>query len=139
MGLIQLEDTEDSIVLVAFSKVWQKLKGNLVLGSACAAEGKIDDRGQMVLDRLTNADAFTGKSQRYVNIILNVSEGQDVDVRKLVTALNECRGKARVMLELRSEEETCRMCLSCSASPEKLPDALSGVLSAGSYVVEMAS
>ena len=139
MGLIQLEDTEDSIVLVAFSKLWQKLKGSLVLGSACVAEGKVDDRGQMVLDRLTGADDFTGKSQRYVNIIINVTGGQDVDVRGLVTALNECRGKARVMIELRSEEETCRMCLSCSASPEKLPDALSGVLSAGSYVVEMAS
>ena len=77
MCLIEVEDTENIITCVAFPSVWAKLKGNVYPGDACLVEGKIDDRGQLLLEDLILLDDLENNAKKYVNIKFDVSNIQD--------------------------------------------------------------
>ena len=134
MCVLQLEDSESSIDTVIFPAMWSELKGTLTAGTACVIEGKIDDRGQLLPDKILTIDELDEKAQRYVTLRLNDVGG--IDPKKLLQALNGCRGKHRMILELCNDDETCRVYLGAvGVSPERLEGALSGVIPADSFEI----
>ncbi len=117
MCVMNLEDDENSIGLVVFPKLWQELKGYVNKGLACIAEGKMDDRGQMILDRLTKYDELDG-AQRYINIPVDINQ-EKLNMKEFVQNLRSHKGNAKVILELKDEDESCRICLNgVSVDPE---------------------
>ncbi|MBR6900744.1 MAG: hypothetical protein IKN30_01610, partial [Synergistaceae bacterium] len=86
-------------------------------GLACIAEGKMDDRGQMILDRLTKYDELDG-AQRYINIPVDINQ-EKLNMKEFVQNLRSHKGNAKVILELKDEDESCRICLNgVSVDPE---------------------
>ena len=128
MCVINFEDDENSVGLVVFPKLWQELKGYVNKGLACVAEGKMDDRGQMILDRLAKVDELE-KSQRYVNIAIDVNQ-EKLDMEEFIAKLKSHKGNAKVILELKDEDEICRICLNgVSVDPELVRNEELGVRS----------
>ena len=136
MCILQLEDTEEGIGVVLFPKMWQELKGTVNPGDALVVEGRMDDRGQLLPDRILRPEELDGAAQKYATLRLNVSSLSGADMKSFARALNSCRGKSRLILEVSGDDEMCRVYLGgCSVSPEKLGDSLSGVISSGEFTV----
>ena len=133
MSILQLEDNEQSIDLIAFPGAWQEFKEFVKVGMACVIEGKLDDRGQIITDKIIPVDGLKSRGQRYVNVILNTHNFSPVS---FVRALNGCKGKAKIVLDIRSENDRTFYCLNgLSVEPEKLNTALSAVMPAGSFEI----
>ena len=139
MCVLQLEDAENSIEAVLFPKTWQEMKGAVEKGMACVIEGRIDERGQILPDKIIPVDGLELRGQRYVKISLNVSGSEDFHMKEFVRALGSCKGKARVLVEFRNDSEVMRLCLNeYSVAPEKVSDVLSRALPDGSFEVHAA-
>ena len=139
MCTFQLEDTEKSIDVVMFPKTYAEMKGVVEKGTACVVEGRIDDRGQILPDKIVPVDGLELRGQRYVKIKLNVTGRDDFDMKAFVIALGSCKGKARVLVEFRNDSEEMRVCLNqYSVDPEKINAAIAEVLPEGMYQISAA-
>ena len=133
---LQLEDTEGSIDVVIFPKMWEELKGTLTVGDACVIEGKFDDRGQLLPDKIMMADDLNGKAKRYITLSVDAEECRNMNLKRFVAALNGSKGNSRVILELKGEGETfCVYLGGCNIDAERLNDSLSKVMPSGSFSV----
>ena len=128
MCTFQLEDSEKSIEVVMFPKTYAEMKGVVERGTACVVEGRIDERGQMLPDKIVPVDGLALRGQQYVKITLNVSGNKNMNMKDLARVLGSCKGKARVLVEFRNDVEVMRLCLNeYNVEPEKLSEALSKV------------
>ena len=119
---ISLEDSENNIEIVVFPRIWQGLKGILDKGQACIVEGRMDDRGQMILEKLIRFEDIEN-SQSYCTIPLNINQNEKFNMKEFIQKLRGCKGNSKVILELKNEDETCKMCLnSISVDPEKVSE-----------------
>lgn len=119
MAIIALEDAENNTEVVAFSRTWADLKDKLKVGTACTVEGKMGDRGQLIVDKIKLPDELEN-SQEYFNILFDVNKKENLNVKEFVQKLRNCKGKAKVILNLQDGDETCRICLNgLSVNPEK--------------------
>ena len=125
MCILQLEDTEGSIDAVIFPAMWEKLRGSITKGMACVIEGRMDDRGQFLPDKIISADELDERAQKYVTLKLT---GAIPSVREFAKAVNSSRGSARIILEVHSEDEICRILLGNSVDPERLRESMKGVI-----------
>ena len=132
MCIVQLEDTEANIDVVFFPQKWDELKGIITPGTAFVVEGKIDDRGQLLPDKIIMADELDERGQKYLTLSIT---GEIPNVKDFVRVFNSCRGKERVILELKNDDDICRVCLGVFADGEKLSSALSNVLPANSFAI----
>ena len=132
MCIIQLEDTESSIDTVIFPSLWENLKGSITTGTACVFEGKTDDRGQFLAEKVIFPDELAEKGQRYVTLSLT---GEIANIKDFARAVNSCRGNAKMILEAKRDEETCRILLGSSVDPEKIASALQGVIASGGFEI----
>ena len=119
---IQVEDTEKSIDVVIFPKMWQNVKGTFLLGDACLIEGKFDDRGQVILEKLILADEIEHKAQRYINVSLNEADINKFDTRKFasIAQSRDYKGNAKIIIEVIGSSKRSYMCLNgFPVSPDK--------------------
>ncbi|MBQ6775242.1 MAG: DNA polymerase III subunit alpha [Synergistaceae bacterium] len=110
MANISIEDAENSVDLVIFPQMWAELKGYVTKGQACTVEGRKDDRGQIIVDKLTSLDELDN-SPRYALISIDLKLNENLNMKEFVQKLRGYKGDAKVVLELKSDDETCRMCL----------------------------
>ena len=134
MCIIQLEDNEQSVDVIAFPGAWQEYKDFVKIGLACIVEGRIDERGQLIPDKIVPVNGLEMRAQKYVNIIININN--NLNMKNFIRALNGCKGKAKVILELRNDEQVGVYALNnCNVDPEKLNEALSEIMPAGSFEI----
>ena len=132
MCTVQFEDTEASIDVVFFSSTWERFKEKITQGTAFLVEGRIDDRGQLLPDKIIMSDELDGRRQKYLTLTIT---GELPNNKNFARALNSCRGNERVILELKRDNETCRIYLGCAADSEMLTSALSEVLPVKSFSI----
>ena len=114
MCSLQIDDSENSIDVIIFPNKWQDLKGNISQDMPCLIEGSIDDRGQILLDKIfTDLD---GLKNEFVNISLNLeddTENFDSLMKKFTTVLfdsqNNSKTGKRVILNVNSTSERGRI------------------------------
>lgn len=136
MCIMKLEDAEASIDVVIFPNIWPEMKGILSVGKAYIVAGKVDDRGQFVPEKILPADGADNLAQKYVKIIVNVEMHTDLNMRDFALALNRCRGKARLLMELRERDEAVLLWLKeYSVDGAKLREVVSGLLPEGMYEI----
>ena len=131
MCIMQLENSEHSITLIAFPKVWEALKSKVKIGEPCVIEGKMSDREQVIIDDLITLDELESKGHRFVNISVNFSgikEIKNFNVKDFYLALKDCKGNVSVLLEFYNDEEICHVWLSQRVEPEKLKSRLSEII-----------
>ena len=108
---INFEDAENNIDIVAFPRTWQEIRGTITKGQACIIEGRPDERGQVILDKLIKAEDVEN-TQGYVNITLDVAQqNEKFSLKEFIQKLRSYRGKSKVILELKNEDESCKICL----------------------------
>ncbi len=114
MGTLQIEDSESSIDAIVFPKQWEGMKEKLRTGMPCVAMGKIDDRGQMIIDAVILSEELEQSGQRYVKLKIDVSELSRINPKELMTKINGSKGKAKLILELEDENETRHISINSS-------------------------
>ena len=128
MGVLLLEDSESSVSMVAFPRTWAKVKESARVGVPCVAEGKMDDREQLLLDKLTPLSDFSEQDPQIVRIRLRVNLVPQFDVKNFARALRGCRGASPILLELRDDHDACVLYLNDfrvdARSPERLHERL---------------
>lgn len=132
MCIVQFEDTEANIDVVFFPQMWQEYKDILTAGTAFVVEGRVDDRGQLLPDKIIMSEELDGRGQKYLTLSIT---GEIPNVKDFARIINSCRGNERVILELKKDDEICRIYLGCNSDGEKLLSALPGVLPANSFAV----
>ena len=136
---MQVDDAEDSAEIVIFPDKWKTLKESLHVGSACVVEGKLDDRGQIILENIVLSENLESSGQKYINIIMNLTghENNLPDMRKFFGVLVECKGRYKVMLEMIRDDDICNMCFKEPlVDPEKLQRKLQEEMPAESRMFE---
>ncbi|MBQ7196549.1 MAG: DNA polymerase III subunit alpha [Synergistaceae bacterium] len=129
MGTLSFEDTEDNTEIVAFSQTWLDIKDKIAPGLACTVVGKIGNRGQLIIDKLITHDEVE-QTQSYYNIAIDVNSIENFNMKEFVQKLRSCKGSSKVILELKDEDESCKICLNAlTVDPEKVSE-LSLALSA---------
>ena len=119
MAIITLEDAENSTEVVVFPKAWADLKDKLKVGTACTIEGKIGDRGQLIVDKAKLPDELEN-AQEYFNIAIDLNKKENLVIKEFIQTLRNCKGKAKVILNLQDYDETCKICLNgLTVNPEK--------------------
>ena len=126
MCIMQIEDAENSLDVVIFPSLWQDIKGTVPNGTACIIEGRIDDRGQMILEKLVKHDEIDKNVQTYVNIILTLDKPETPDMKNFVRALVGCKGTSKIILSVREngKPEKIMYLNAYPVNPEKLRDYL---------------
>ncbi len=125
MGVIEIEDSENSITCIAFPAVWLEIHEKILLGEACLIEGRLDDRGQLLIEKLFTLDEIESRAKKYVNIKFDIDRNSAFNIKKFVTAIHDCRGNSKIMLEIHDEREIFYVSLENeTASPEKLKEHL---------------
>ena len=137
MCIMKLEDTESSIDVVLFPKTWQEMKDIVETGKAFVVEGRLDDRGQFLPDKIVPAEGAELRAQKYARIVLNVEMHKELDMKKFVIALHRCKGKARLLIELHDKDDSMLVCLANNycVDPSKLPEAVAELLPEGMYEI----
>lgn len=132
MCIVQFEDTEANIDVVFFPSMWQEYKDIITQGAAFVVEGRVDDRGQLLPDKIIMSEELDERGQKFLTVSIT---GGIPNVKDFARALNSCRGNERVILELKNDDDICRVYLGCNADGGKLSSALSDVLPANSFAV----
>ena len=136
MCIMKLEDAEASIDVVIFPKMWQEMKDILSPGNAYIVTGKLDDRRQFLPEKIVPADEAVNIAQKYVKIVVNVEMHTELNMRNFVLGLNRCRGKARLLMELRERDEAVLLWLKeFSVDGAKIRELVSGILPDGMYEI----
>lgn len=115
MGIMVLEDAEESIELVCFPRDWETLKGQIVVGEPFIVEGKLGDREpkNLIINKIMRLSELTGNDGSLVRIKLRADLlGDSLDFRDFAVALKDCPGKSNVLLELADERDSCVFLLS---------------------------
>ncbi|MBQ3455516.1 MAG: hypothetical protein IJG36_03685, partial [Synergistaceae bacterium] len=120
------------IDVVFFPSTWQELKEKITQGTAFVVEGRLDDRGQLLPDKIIMSDELDERGQKYLTLSIT---GDIPNDKNFARALNSCRGKERVILEVKRDNDVCRIYLGLAADSEKLASALSGVFPADSFSI----
>ena len=135
MCILQLDDSENNIDVVIFPDKWKKLKEKIKIDTACIIEGSQDDRGQILLDNIIlESEINSSRAQKYVKIkLLDNSRFDDMNAKKFLALLGDCKGKSKVILEMNDNEETCFICVNdFPVDPAKLSNKInempSGIL-----------
>ena len=110
MCSLSIEDSENTLEIIIFSRQWQELKGKINKGLACLVEGRMDDRGQMILDKLTTLEEIE-KAQTYTKITLDITQNENFSLKEFIQNLRSCKGNSKVILELKKDDEICQICL----------------------------
>lgn len=116
MCVIRVEDTEESVDVILFPSSWESFRGILTLGTACVIEGRVDDRGQLLPDKLMLPEELEKHGQRYY--VLKIENGIS-NVKQFAREINSSSGRSRVILEVQDGEQTCRIMLGSSVDEEK--------------------
>lgn len=132
MCTLQLEDTESSVDVLIFPKIWDELAGTITVGEACLIEGKLDDRGQFLAEKILHSDELSKKARRYVTVSLS---GTITSMKEFVRTVNSNKGNSRLILELSDDDEMYRVLLGSKVNAEKLATALEEVMPAGSFEI----
>ena len=111
MCVFQIEDIENNIEVVIFPKAWEDIKGKIKKGMACIVEGKIGDKGNLILDRLITSDELDDTVQKYIRVCIDTKQLDNFDYKNFAQDVNGCKGNSKLILELKNEDETCRVCL----------------------------
>ena len=127
MCIIRVEDTENSVDAVLFPSTWENLKGTISLGTACVIEGRMDDRGQLLPDKVILPDELEERGQMYV--VLSIDKEIE-NVKNFAREINSCRGKSRVILEVKNDDDVCRIMLGNGVDSEKIADSFPEYFSA---------
>ncbi len=135
MCMLQVEDTEKCIDAVIFPRMWEELKGTINAGDVCIVEGKIDDRGQLLAEKIMMPPEADAKARKYITVSVDAEAMREVSMKKFVSALNSVRGSSRVILELKTEGEIWRVLLGAYADYGKLNEALTRVIPPESFTV----
>ena len=136
MCIMKLEDTESSIDAVIFPKMWLEMKDLLETGNAYVLEGRLDDRGQFLPDKIIPAEGADLRAQKYSKIVLNVEMLHEFDMKAFVIALAKCRGKSRLLLELHDNDDTMLLCVEqYGVDAAKLREVVPDVLPEGMYTI----
>ena len=106
---LKLEDSESDIDIVIFASKWKELKGTLTNGMPCVIEGKIGDRGGMVLEKIYNMDELEEKATRYLRLNWVVNGDEDNTLMSFFRPLNSSRGNVRVLVSFKDDNEECVM------------------------------
>ena len=132
MCVFQIEDAENNIEVVIFPKAWQEFQGQIKKGMACIVEGKVGDKGNLILDRLITPDdikELNDTIQKYVRVPINTTQLDKFDYKGLIQGINGCKGNAKLILELKNDDETCRVCLNTTfVNEETIFDKLSAMI-----------
>ena len=131
MGVMLLEDSESSIPLVAFPRTWTKIRDRAMSGSACVVEGRMDDRGQLIVENLSLLDDLKDQEPRLVNVALRMNLIPELNVKDFARALRDCRGPSPVLLGLRDDQDSCAVYLGdyrVTPSPERVRECLAAVV-----------
>jgi len=114
IGIMNLEDSENSIEMVAFSRDWETLKDHIQVGESYIVEGKIGDREpkNFIVQRVMPLKDVPKDSFEIVRIYLraNLLPGE-MDFKEFAKALKDCPGKSPVLLEFMDERESCVLSL----------------------------
>ena len=132
MCTLQLEDTESSVDVVIFPGKWEEMKGTITSGEACVIEGRTDERGQFLMDNVLHDDELEAKGRRYVTVSVT---GKIPSIKEFTRAVNSCRGKSRVILELHNDGDTCRVLLGAYVDADKFTQALPQVIPDGGFQI----
>ncbi|MCL2768262.1 MAG: DNA polymerase III subunit alpha, partial [Synergistaceae bacterium] len=147
IGIITLEDADNSIEVVCYSKEWGSIKGNIVVGQPYLVEGdlKTDREPPNIIARKITPLEEVESLPPYVRIKIILSflhETDDVIFKKVGKALCEFPGNSPVLLELCDEEEHTESCVIALSNEkvdlDKLPQfeaALAETLPADSYSI----
>ena len=136
MCIMKLEDTESSIDAVIFPKMWLEMKDLLETGNAYVLEGRLDDRGQFLPDKIIPAEGADLRAQKYSKIVLNVEMLHEFDMKAFAIALAKCRGKSRLLLELHDNDDTMLLCVGqYGVDAAKLREVVHDVLPEGMYTI----
>ncbi|MBR0204116.1 MAG: hypothetical protein IJQ56_07110, partial [Synergistaceae bacterium] len=136
---MQVDDAENSADIVIFPDKWKALKESLKVGAACVIEGRLDDRGQVILENIVLSENLEASGQKYINIIMNLSgsENNIPDMKKFVGVMAECKGRYKLMLEMRRDDESYTVCFrEPLVEPEKLQRKLQEEMPAESKMLE---
>lgn len=133
MCALQIEDTEGSVDVVIFPNKWEALKGTITTGEACVIEGRLDDRGQFLMDKLILPDELERRGKRYVTVSLM---SEIPNIKEFTRAINSCRGKSAVILEAHDEGDICRILLGAKVDDGRLAEALSRIMDADTFEVK---
>ena len=135
MCSLQLEDTEGSIEVVIFPKMWEEMKGILTPGEALVIEGKLDDRGQLLPERIMMPEELNNKGTRYMTLRIEAKQCSNLNVKRFVSILSSIKGNSRVILELIGESEMYSVYLGgCRVDAERCKATLSREF-AGSFSI----
>ena len=136
MCIMKLEDAENSIDVVIFPKMWQDIKEIVKIGMPCVVDGRIDDRGQFLPDKIIPAEGANLRAQKFAKISINTEMHSSIDMKAFVIALIACKGKARLLFELKENGEIMLMCLNeYTIEPSKLAEVTAKYLPAGMYEI----
>ena len=138
MCTLQLEDTESAADAVIFPKTWETLKGTISPGEPILIEGRLDDRHQLITDRILTPDDLPS-SQKYITLSISASALRGVNMKVFAGAVmaGGAKGSSRVILEIAGEGEIARVMLSVFADGGKLTERLSRIFPPESFSLRM--
>ncbi len=87
----------------------------------------MDDRGQLLPDKVILPDELEERGQMYV--VLSIDKEIE-NVKNFAREINSCRGKSRVILEVKNDDDVCRIMLGNGVDSEKIADSFPEYFSA---------
>ena len=106
MCLIGVEDAENLIICVAFPQLWEQLKGKILPGDACLIEGKLDNRGQFLLESLLTLDELEARAKKFVNLKFDLTSQRKLNVKKFLRVLHDCKGSHKLIMRIKDTRGT---------------------------------
>jgi len=114
IGIMNLEDSENSIEMVAFSRDWETLKDHIEVGESYIVEGKVGEREpkNFIVQRVVPLKDAPKDNFEIVRICLRTPLlPEELDFKEFAKALKDCPGKSPVLLEFVDERESCVLSL----------------------------
>ncbi|MBQ7215827.1 MAG: DNA polymerase III subunit alpha [Synergistaceae bacterium] len=133
MCIMKLEDSNSSIDVVLFAKTWAEVKDFVLAGKPYIIQGRLDDKGQFLPDKIIPADRDI-HAQKYAKLILHLGMHANFSLRKFIISLNSCRGDYMLLVELRDNSKSVLMALrQYSVDPDKFLEAAAQSLPEGLF------
>ena len=114
MGIMNLEDSENSVEMVVFPRDWENLKAHIQAGEPYIVEGKMGDREpkNFIAQKVMPLKDMPPGSPEFVRIRLRTDLLlEEINFKSFAKALKDCPGKSPVLLELTDERESCVLSL----------------------------
>ena len=136
MGILTMEDSEESLEMVVFPGSWETVKGQVEVGLPCVVEGRMGDREprNFIVDKLIPLKDMASSEEAIVRIRLRADLiSYSFDVKSFAVALRDCQGRSPVLLELTDERDSCVLYLKdfrVERNLDRLSDTLARVVPA---------